>query len=593
MANTDNKLVLNPEFKSQLVALKAAVKKAFDIQLSIDKLVMDEQYRASVLDELLSLDNAEINESITQLQNTPVYLETAPVVNQAANANAQLQVEKQKKSPVLLFSALAVICVLLVAVILLQSNIIQLNVGANAPVAQVPVQQPVVVVQQPAPQVVQAPVATPTPAPAVVEKLTLPVENPEMVLRLHGSNTVGEHLAPALLEAFLADKGITETKWIQGDAEVERQLQYIKGDKAYAIELHAHGSSTAFKDLLAGSADMGMASRQIKDKEVEALKPQYGNLGLAGNELIIGLDGLATIVNPQNPISKLTTEQIAQVFSGEIKNWKDLGGEDLAINIYARDGNSGTWDTFKNLVLKVHQKKLSADAQRFESSSELSDLVAADKGGIGFIGLPYINNSKALSIAASQWSNPIYPTRFTVSTEDYPLARRLYMYAPSSSSAFVKEFANFTTSTAGQDVVEKIGLVSQNIKREKTYKIKGAPKAYNDYTEVASRLSVNFRFKSGSNQLDNKGQKDVLRLVEYMTKHQGRRIVLMGFSDALGEAKKNIKLSYMRANVLEKELMSYGLNVTAVEGFGSQLPIASNKTAMGRSKNRRVEVWVY
>lgn len=597
MAESENKLVLNPEFKSQLVELKSAVKTAFDIQLSIDKLVLDEQYRATVLEELMSLDNDAINQRISALQNTPVYLEPAITTKKAINDPAPAQ-QQAKKSPVLLLSALAVTCVLLVAVILVQSNIIQLNLGGSAPVAQAPATQPVQVSPQPAAQPVTqpAPVAQQviaTPKPAQVLQVTLPAEDPEMLLRLHGSNTVGEHLAPALLEAFLTEQGITEMQWVQGSAEVERQLQYIEDNKVYAIELHAHGSSTAFKDLLAGKADMGMASRQIKEKEVEALKPQYGNLGLAGNELIIGLDGLATIVNPQNPISKLTTEQIAQIFSGEITNWSALGGEDLPINIYARDGNSGTWDTFKNLVLKVHKKKLSEAAQRFESSSELSDLVAADRGGIGFIGLPYINNSKALSIAASQWSNPIYPTRFTVSTEDYPLARRLYMYAPSASSKFVKAFANFTTSTAGQNVVEKVGLVSQNIKRETTYKIKGAPKAYNDYTEVASRLSVNFRFRSGSNQLDNKGQKDVLRLVEYMMKHEGRRIVLMGFSDALGDHKKNIKLSLMRANVLEKELMSYGLNVTAVEGFGSQLPIASNKTAMGRSKNRRVEVWVY
>lgn len=633
----ENKAVLNPEFKRKIVELKGMVKNEFNIQLSMDKLALDEQYRLTVFEELTSLDNKQVTYLIKSLQNTPVYL--APLKSKATKSLKPTHVqqvafqETTKSNHKLLFSTLALACIMFTFFVLIQTNIIEINLTNSLnETAKVPlVQEETVktgggktdtdkftsvkatvdkgsivktnndssnatsvtsdVDSVTAEAGLQASLVKHTPI------ITLPIDDPEISMRLHGSNTVGEHLAPALLEAYLASRGVIEMQWVKGDAEVERQLQYIENShgqqKVFAIELHAHGSSTAFKDLLAGNTDIGMASRPIKDKEVEALKPRYGNLGLAGNEFIISLDGLATIVNPQNPLTKLTSAEIAQIFSGEVTNWQQLGGEDLAINVYARDKNSGTWDTFKNLVLKPQGKVLTTKAQRFESSSELSALVAADKAGIGFIGLPYINNSKALSIAATQWSNPIYPTRFTVSTEDYPLARRLYMYAPSSVSQLAKDFTQFTISSVGQNVVEKVGLVSQNIKLETPYKIKGAPKSYNDYTEIANRLSVNFRFKSGGNQLDNKGQRDVLRLVDYMLKNQGRRIVLMGFSDGLGEAKKNIKLSLMRANVLEQELASYGLNITAVEGFGAELPIASNKTAVGRGKNRRVEVWVF
>jgi phosphate transport system substrate-binding protein len=138
-----------------------------------------------------------------------------------------------------------------------------------------------------------------------------------------------------------------------------------------------------------------------------------------------------------------------------------------------------------------------------------------------------------------------------------------------------------------------VGLVSQNIKLEEAYRVKNAPKNYNKYAEIANRLSVNFRFESGSNELDNKAKRDIKRLVDYLTKHRGRRVVLMGFSDSLGDPQMNIKLSLVRASKLEKELNAYGLNATAVEGFGAHLPIGSNNTPMGRSKNRRVEVWVF
>ena len=190
-------------------------------------------------------------------------------------------------------------------------------------------------------------------------------------------------------------------------------------------------------------------------------------------------------------------------------------------------------------------------------------------------------------------STAIFPTRFTVSTEDYLLARRLYMYVPSSALSIVKSFAEFTISHQGKEMVEKSGLISQNIKLEKSYKVGNAPKKYNEYTEMASRLSVNFRFTSGSNELDNKAKRDLSRLLHFMEINPGRRVVLMGFSDITGVPEKNKSLSLLRAHVLEKELTARGINVTAVEGFGAELPIASNSTKLGRSRNRRVEVWVF
>ncbi|MCP5078514.1 MAG: OmpA family protein, partial [Psychromonas sp.] len=439
-------------------------------------------------------------------------------------------------------------------------------------------------------QVIIAAVATPIP---VKKQITLPSSERIVKLRLHGSNTVGENLAPALLEAYLRKQSITQMRWTQGGIAVERELQYIQNEQVYAIELHAHGSSTGFKDLLSEKTDLSMSSRKIKETEIEQLKPLMGDLSSASQEYIVGLDGLAIIVNINNPISSISNETLAKVFAGEINNWQQLGGPDLAINLYSRDENSGTWDTFNTLVLKANKKQLNEDSLRFESSSELSQLVSQDIGSIGFIGLPYVNNSKALAISATKESAVIYPTRFTISTEDYALSRRLYMYAPSSGNQMAQDFSQFVISKDGQNVVEQAGLVSQNIKLEDTYTVKNAPQIYNNYAEVASRLSVSFRFKSGSNEFDNKAKRDIKRLVDYLTKHNGRRIVLMGFSDSLGDAKKNQSLSLVRASKLEKELNAYGLDITAVEGFGAKLPIASNRSAMGRSKNRRVEVWVF
>lgn len=610
MSNTTpqqtNMHYLNPKFKKQLFSLKELAMSEFDIQISTEKMIQDKTYRDIVLDELGDLDSEALNGYIQLLKRTPIYIKSStepfaldalPSVGSqhAANITSEKPAKRNRFG-------------LLVLLLLCFSLYIVWNKGylppfdlptASAPVAaenttSVPATDSHQPVTKQETDSGQTAINTDTKETvATVDPISLPSANRIMSFRLHGSNTIGEELAPALLEAYLKSISVEKMHWVQGKVAVERELQYIKDDKVYAIELHAHGSSTSFKDLMAGTADMGMSSRIIKEKEVEQLRPIYGDLKHVGQENIIGLDGLAVIVSPDNPINSLTTEVIAKIFAGEITNWRELGGEDFSINLYARDENSGTWDTFKNLVLKAHNKKLSSSAARLESSTDLSDEVSKDPRAIGFIGLPYINNSKGISVAASAGTSAIYPTHFTVSTEDYPLSRRLYMYAPTLANKMVKSFTRFVLSLAGQEVVKKIGLISQNIKLEKIHEIKSAPPIYNDYTEVAQRLSLNFRFKSGSNELDNKGLRDLPRLVNYMIKQQGRRIVLMGFSDSLGDPQQNIKLSSLRANVVEQALTARGLDVVAVEGFGEQLPVASNRSAFGRSKNRRVEVWVY
>ncbi|MCG6199891.1 phosphate ABC transporter substrate-binding/OmpA family protein [Psychromonas antarctica] len=593
MSEQTGHLNLNPQFKKQLGLLQATAKSEFNIHISLDKMAQDKQYRETVLNELSELGNETLNEQVHLLRRVRIYLKSAPssLVLDSLPSPVPSNGKKDCQFNLLAFFFLLFVC--LSAIAAWQNGYLYISLS-QCPITD----PPLLIADKQARFITETVIATPTireiTTPAMSKKtLTLPSEDRTISLRLHGSNTIGENLAPVLLENYLKSQGILDMLWIKGSEQAERELQYIKDGHIYAIELLAHGSSTGFKDIINGQADMAMSSRRIKNKEVQLLRPLYGDLGLSAQEYIIGLDGLAVIVNPNNPITHLTNEILAKIFSGKIVNWIDLGGPDLTINVYARDQNSGTWDTFKNLVLKANGQQLISSARRYESSSKLSEKVAKDPGAIGFIGLPYVNNSKALAIAASDTTIPIYPTRFTISTEDYPLSRRLYVYAPSVGNKMVKEFAHFITSHAGQEIVEQIGLISQNIKLETIYKIKNAPQVYNDYSGVAKRLSVNFRFESSRNELDNKGKRDLLRLIEYMADNPGRRIVLMGFSDSLGDPEKNKNLSLLRASVVEQALIERGINVIAVEGFGEQLPIASNHNALGRSKNRRVEVWFF
>ncbi len=159
-----------------------------------------------------------------------------------------------------------------------------------------------------------------------------------------------------------------------------------------SITIAAHGSATAFTALAENSCDIGMASRKIKSDEAAKLK-SLGDMSSVLNEHILGLDGIAVIVNAANPANQLDKDKIMRIFTGEITDWSQVGAYKGAIKVYARNDNSGTYDTFKSLVLGG--KPLAAGAQRIEDSKALSDAVAADPYGIGFIGLPYIQSAKA------------------------------------------------------------------------------------------------------------------------------------------------------------------------------------------------------
>jgi phosphate transport system substrate-binding protein len=568
----------NQPLMAKLVQLSRIAQNEFDIEISADKMLQEEDYRQLVISELTQLAHPDINQ-ITSWLTT---------IEKHSPKSVEADVITSNKRPLMVFLTLTLL--IIAASFFWYSNILKLT--------DVPLSPKVLVTKVTIktneisdPNSLTSNTALQPSKSAKTALKTATKSESETVFRLHGSNTIGEKLAPLLLEGFLKQQNINSFTWTR-NTPLERVLHYRVDDKNYAIELKSHGSSTAFSALKNKTADIGMSSRRIKTSEVEQLAKTAGHLNKLGNEHIIGLDGLAVIVNQNNAVKQLSSKTLAKIFSGEINNWSQIGGASLPIKLYARDQHSGTWDTFKNLVLKKHGKKLSQQAKRFESSSELSTVVSQNEAAIGFIGLNYVLHNKAIAISASKDTSAIFPTRFTVGTEDYALSRRLYFYTPTSASNLVKDFAQYALSTQGQQVVSQAGLISQNIKLEQVYPFAEAPKKYQQYASTAKRLSLNFRFDYATKDLDNKGKRDLLRLVDFMEDHQSRRIVLMGFSDSIGAQVKNSSLSYKRAKSVELALTSRGIPVLAVEGMGEALPIANNNTDDGRKRNRRVEVWL-
>jgi phosphate transport system substrate-binding protein len=416
------------------------------------------------------------------------------------------------------------------------------------------------------------------------------------ILRLHGSNTVGSKMGPSLIQGFLQTKGASQIHTEQGSMPVERRITFLlpKDSVPSLVEVHSHGSRTGFASLANGTCDIAMSSNEVKDEMHEELSNKgIGDMRTPACEHVIGLDGLAVIIHSTNSVSRLSKDQIAAVFSGAIRDWSQLGREKGGpIRLYARDANSGTFESFQAMVLG--NKTLNPEARRIEDSTELSEGVSNDPDGMGFVGLPYIKNCKAVAVGDGECA-PLIPTPFTVATEDYALSRRLYFYSPSTPShPWVRELVEFSLGTAGQEIVSNSGFIKQSIDTHRINVPSGAPEQYVALSQGAERLSLSLRFNSSESQLDTKASRDLDRLVAALLqpRFEKSQVLLIGFSDDSGDASKDIERSKKFVEMVSSELEMRGVKAQAVEGVGAVLPIASNTTKAGRAKNRRVEVWI-
>ncbi|MBD9611575.1 phosphate ABC transporter substrate-binding/OmpA family protein [Pseudomonas sp. PDM02] len=431
--------------------------------------------------------------------------------------------------------------------------------------------------------------------PITASAADLPTPKQGPVLRIQGSNTIGAALGPALVEGLMREQGLLKVHSETPDKANElRVVGETAQGRRVTVDIAAHGSSTGFTALKNATADLAASSRPIKDSELLALQ-SLGDLKSPGAEQVIAIDGLAIILHPQNPLNQLNTEQLAQIFSGEVRTWEELGGSGGAIHLYARDDQSGTYDTFKEVVLSRRGKTLNSAAKRFESSEQLSDAVSLDPQGIGFIGLPYVRQAKAVAIVDGQ-SQAMPPLNSLIATEDYPLSRRLFFYLPpNAKNPWAEALVAFAQSSNGQAIVAANGFIAQTVQAMAVTPNALMPEGYQALSRHAQRLTVNFRFEEGSATLDNKARQDLTRVLDYLQQNQktNRQVTLVGFGDAKSDPARADLLSKLRAMAVRRELVKSGVVFREIRGFGAEMPVAANSADEGRIKNRRVEVWVY
>ena len=219
------------------------------------------------------------------------------------------------------------------------------------------------------------------------------------VLRLEGSTTVGDALAPAMLKAFLASEGATDIEDVpatDGNKEHRDVRAKLHGDwRPSLFSVVANGSPNAFKALESGRADVGMASRPIKAEEVNELAP-LGDMKSPACEHVLALDGIAIVVNRSNQVPPLTISQVASIFHGETTDWSQVGGRPGPIHLYGRSSDSGTFDTFVALVLRGNKNAFAPGLKIEANGDDIAQKVAADPDGAGYVGLAQIGEASAL-----------------------------------------------------------------------------------------------------------------------------------------------------------------------------------------------------
>ena len=230
--------------------------------------------------------------------------------------------------------------------------------------------------------------------------------------------------------------------------------EFMKVNKKSKISVTGGGSGTGIAAKLNKTIDIALASREMKDAEWAKAK----SAGLNLQEITVAYDGITIITNKSNPVKNLTTAQLRDIFMGNIKNWKDLGGADEKIIVLSRDSSSGTHVYFKEHVLRKGNEKgpeeYSSSALFLPSNEALKQQVENSKGAIAYIGMGYMDNSvKEVTV------NGVEATLANVRAKKYPISRAVYWYADKTVSGTAKDLINFMLSPKGQEIVKKEGFV--------------------------------------------------------------------------------------------------------------------------------------
>ncbi|CAM2078871.1 MULTISPECIES: phosphate ABC transporter substrate-binding protein [Clostridia] len=222
------------------------------------------------------------------------------------------------------------------------------------------------------------------------------------------------------------------------------QEKYEEENNNVTLEIQQNGSGAGIKDVISGISEIGMSSRELKDEEKGSVQGTT-----------VAYDGIALLVNPENPVKNISLEDVKKIYTGEITNWKEIGGDDAPIVVVSREEGSGTRDAFQEIV-GYESEELLKDATISDGSGAVKTTVAGNKNAIGFASFEYIDNTvSALNI------NDVEPTADNVKSGDYKLSRPFILVTKEDSlTENGQKLIDFVLSAEGQQIVEENKLIT-------------------------------------------------------------------------------------------------------------------------------------
>ncbi|WP_397541546.1 substrate-binding domain-containing protein [Roseovarius salis] len=437
-------------------------------------------------------------------------------------------------------------------------------------------------------------------------------------LTFSGAPTMGRVLLPALIEAF----AIRNTWQADRRALSEGESVYTITDPATdhllgEFTIRLNNTDQGFADLLADEADVVMSLREVRQDEVQRGKAAgVGDLSARAGSRVIALDALVPVVAPSNPVRSLTLTSLAAVLSGEIDNWKLLGGPDAPIAVHVHEAGSGLGQITRDKLLGPAGVSLVETAERHPGGQGLAQAVAADPFALGVTSRSEAAEAWELALSGD-CGFVVSATRRAIKTEDYPLTSPMFLYLPARRfPKLMRDFLSYLRDPSAQLVIRRAGFVDQAPEeipvRQQGNRFANAIAQAGEEIELAElqrmvsylsplqRLTTTFRFEAGSVRLDAQSRSNAEQLAREMELglYDARRLAFVGFSDSKGAAATNLKIARRRAAAVRKAvtdaaetaaLSRIGLET---EAFGEAMPMACDDSAWGRQVNRRVEVWV-
>ncbi|MFL5753727.1 MAG: phosphate ABC transporter substrate-binding protein [Bacteroidia bacterium] len=260
-------------------------------------------------------------------------------------------------------------------------------------------------------------------------------------------------IALALYSGFAIAQKLKGSDTVLPLAQKEAE-SYMKSNKTARVVVTGGGSGVGLAALVDGTTDIAMSSRKMKMTE----KIKLSEAGKACKEITIAFDALAVVVNPANKVSQLTRDQLEGIFTGKIKNWKEVGGDDLQIVVYSRESSSGTYEFFKEHVM--NNKNYASSVLSMPATGSIIQSISQTKGAIGYVGLAYLEKDvKALKVSFDKGKTFTGPSMTTAKDKSYPIIRPLYYYYLNSFEKAAKPFVDYCLSAEGQKIVEEVGYV--------------------------------------------------------------------------------------------------------------------------------------